>query len=86
VSIALIILAMADTYSHISNSYDEKPWFARVNQLITDDLRNRLDWVGIPFTNTGSGSDAEEVRLLDYACGTGLFSRVSLMPSLHYYI
>jgi len=78
VSLALLIVANANTYSHIADAYDEKPWFAKVNQLVTDDLRDRLDWVGIPFANTGSSSDAKEVRLLDYACGTGLLSRVSL--------
>ncbi|KAF2689310.1 S-adenosyl-L-methionine-dependent methyltransferase [Lentithecium fluviatile CBS 122367] len=63
-------------FDHIHDSYDEKPWFAKVNQLVTNDLRDRLDWVGIPFANTGSSSDAKDVRLLDYACGTGLLSRI----------
>jgi hypothetical protein len=62
--------------SHIANAYDEKPWFAKVNELLTSDLRDRLNWVGIPFVNTDSKSDAEDVRLLDYACGTGGLSRV----------
>jgi SAM-dependent methyltransferase len=36
-----------------------------------------LPWVGIPFANTYSTpSDIGEVRLLDYACGTGLMTRV----------
>jgi hypothetical protein len=62
--------------SHISNSYDDKPWFAKVNELVTNDLRDRLDWVGIPFANTGSSSNVRDVRQLDYACGTGQLSRV----------
>jgi hypothetical protein len=44
--------------------------------MITDHLRGNLDWVGIPFANTVSSSKDANVRLLDYACGTGLFSRV----------
>ncbi|KAL1605413.1 hypothetical protein SLS60_004963 [Paraconiothyrium brasiliense] len=51
-----------------------RPFFAKVNQAVTNDLRNRLDWIGIPFANMGSSSHA--LRLLDYACGTGLMSRV----------
>jgi SAM-dependent methyltransferase len=33
-----------------------------------------LSWIGIPFANTSS--TPLEVRLLDYACGTGLITRV----------
>jgi hypothetical protein len=64
-------------HSAISDSYESKPWFAKVNQQVTDAFRSRLDWVGIPFANTGDANDAKEVRLLDYACGTGLMTRVS---------
>lgn len=63
-------------FDSISNSYDSKPWFAKVNQQVEDALRTDLSWVGIPFANTGSSSDVNEVRLLDYACGTGLMTRV----------
>ncbi|KAF1966231.1 S-adenosyl-L-methionine-dependent methyltransferase [Bimuria novae-zelandiae CBS 107.79] len=63
-------------FDAISETYDTKPFFVKVNQEVTDDLRNRLDWIGIPFTNTGSPSDVDSVRQLDYACGTGLMTRV----------
>ncbi|KAF1963183.1 S-adenosyl-L-methionine-dependent methyltransferase [Byssothecium circinans] len=63
-------------FDHVSDAYDEKPWFAKVNQKITDHLRSNLDWVGIPFANRGASTKDENVRLLDYACGTGLLSRV----------
>ncbi|KAJ4369136.1 hypothetical protein N0V83_006220 [Neocucurbitaria cava] len=63
-------------FNSISDSYDSKPWFAKVNQQVTDALRSDLNWVGIPLANTGSSSDANEVRFLDYACGTGLMTRV----------
>ncbi|KAH7398910.1 S-adenosyl-L-methionine-dependent methyltransferase [Phaeosphaeria sp. MPI-PUGE-AT-0046c] len=62
-------------FDAISDSYDSKPWFAKVNAQVTDTLRSRLDWVGIPFANTGTSSDVKEVTLLDYACGTGLMTR-----------
>ncbi|KAI8934886.1 hypothetical protein NX059_008558 [Plenodomus lindquistii] len=61
--------------SSISESYDAKPWFATTNNKVTDALRSDLPWIGIPFANTDH-SIVEEVRLLDYACGTGLMTRV----------
>ncbi|KNG50288.1 methyltransferase-like protein [Stemphylium lycopersici] len=78
-------------FDAISDSYDSKPWFAKVNNQVTDALRADLSWVGIPLLNNESsssngnnaGNDAttitvntEQVRLLDYACGTGLMTRV----------
>jgi hypothetical protein len=65
------------TCSSISDTYDSKPWFAKVNAQVTEALRSRLDWLGIPFANTESNAATGDVRLLDYACGTGLMSRVS---------
>ncbi|KZM20902.1 uncharacterized protein EKO05_0006350 [Ascochyta rabiei] len=62
-------------FDTISDSYDTKPWFAAVNTQVADELRSRLNWIGIPFANTGSSADGSEVRLLDYACGTGLMTR-----------
>lgn len=81
-------------FSAISDSYDSKPWFAKVNNQVADALRADLSWVGIPLLNNESsssngnnaGNDAttitvntEQVRLLDYACGTGLMTRVCLL-------
>ncbi|KAF2635047.1 S-adenosyl-L-methionine-dependent methyltransferase [Massarina eburnea CBS 473.64] len=63
-------------FDHISDAYDEKPWFALVDQKITHHLRSNLDWVGIPFANTDSSPKDSNVRLLDYACGPGRLSQV----------
>ncbi|KAJ4319668.1 hypothetical protein N0V94_003811 [Neodidymelliopsis sp. IMI 364377] len=62
-------------FDAISDSYDNKPWWSAVNNQVADELRSKLDWIGIPFANMGSSDAAEEVRLLDYACGTGLMTR-----------
>jgi hypothetical protein len=72
--------------SHISDSYDGKPWFAKVNELVTNDLRDRLDWVGIPFVNTDSSANVKDVRQLDYACGTGQLSRVRPHTSAYHHM
>lgn len=64
-------------FDAITDSYDSKPFFIKVNQQVTEHLHANLDWVGVPFINTGSNSnDDRSVRLLDYACGTGFMSRV----------
>lgn len=63
-------------FNNIGDAYDSKPWFAKVNQQVTDFLRARLDWVGIPLSDPVFPSSSTEVRLLDYACGPGLMSRI----------
>ncbi|EOA90913.1 uncharacterized protein SETTUDRAFT_101730 [Exserohilum turcica Et28A] len=61
-------------FDAISDSYDSKPWFAKTNNLVTDALRSDLAWIGVPL---GAGeARTAEIRLLDYACGTGLMTRV----------
>ena len=68
--------ANREYFDKISDHYDSKPWFAKVNQKVTDELQSRLDWLGVPLANLGSSND-KEVKLLDYACGPGIMSRVS---------
>ena len=46
---------------------------------ITEDLRAHRDWLGLKELKASDGSKIEEpdrVRLLDYACGQGLVSKV----------
>lgn len=64
-------------FDSISDSYESKPWWTVVNNKVTDTLRSDLPWIGIPFANTDTDNSAvKDVRLLDYACGTGLMTRV----------
>lgn len=62
-------------FDNISDAYDKKPWFATMNQSVTDYLRSRLEWIGIQTANTDS-PHTKDFRLLDYACGPGLMSRI----------
>ncbi|KAI0975763.1 S-adenosyl-L-methionine-dependent methyltransferase [Xylaria arbuscula] len=63
-------------------SYDEK--HRKLNERLTHELQIRLDFIGADWVSDDDDSDEEggedessrrEVRLLDYACGTGMMSR-----------
>lgn len=64
--------SLTDTYD------DETPWRVKAITQITDAVREHLGWIGVnwakPELDAGI-EEAEKVRLLDYACGTGLISR-----------
>ncbi|KAI0384550.1 S-adenosyl-L-methionine-dependent methyltransferase [Hypomontagnella monticulosa] len=67
--------------------YDSK--HSRLNERLTEEIQARLDWIGVDWANTDdededgirpegepqSTQSRREVRLLDYACGTGMMSR-----------
>ncbi|KAI0542702.1 S-adenosyl-L-methionine-dependent methyltransferase [Xylaria digitata] len=65
-------------------SYDDK--HRKLNERLTRELQARLDFIGVDWASDDEDSDEEgeggdikksrrEVRLLDYACGTGMMSR-----------
>ncbi|KAI3340935.1 S-adenosyl-L-methionine-dependent methyltransferase [Ustulina deusta] len=65
-------------------SYDEK--HRKLHERLTRELQARLDFIGVDWASDDEDSDGEErggnskeprreVRLLDYACGTGMMSR-----------
>ena len=56
-----------------ASSYDSEPWQALLNQ-INEELRAHLDWIGVPWVENRSSE--RQVRMLDYACGPGVASRV----------
>lgn len=65
-------------FDSLTDTYDDAPWRAKAITQITDAVREHLNWIGVnwakPEPNAGV-EEAEKVRLLDYACGTGLISR-----------
>jgi hypothetical protein len=67
-------------------SYDDK--HRKLNERLTRELQARLDFIGVDWASDDSDDEGDEevggnkkprreVRLLDYACGTGMMSRVS---------
>lgn len=61
----------------LAESYDTKPWQREISAQITAELRSKLDFIGVDWLKSSGEDEGREVRLLDYACGTGLVSRVS---------
>ncbi|KAK4987545.1 hypothetical protein LTR50_004578 [Elasticomyces elasticus] len=60
-------------FDDLANSYDTEPWQQKLSAQLTQAIQDRLDWLGVDWaTPEKKGKD---VRLLDYACGTGLVSR-----------
>ena len=68
-------------------------------ERLTAELRARLDFIGVDWANDNDDEDEDEdedtatreatkqerkqVRMLDYACGTGMMSRVSIARPLN---
>lgn len=61
-------------HSEMASQYDSRDWHKKLGNLITNEIRRRLDWFGVDWAKEHDKS--RDVRLLDYACGTGLISRV----------
>ena len=56
-----------------ASSYEAEEWLPLLKQ-ITEELRTHLNWIGVPWIeNEPSG---RQVRMLDYACGPGMASKV----------
>ncbi|RDW92577.1 hypothetical protein BP5796_01971 [Coleophoma crateriformis] len=84
-----------DYFNNEAAQYNGK--FEKTIQAIMEEIQQRLDWIGVDWASDTSSSDGESsaaassaakpssekktVRLLDYACGTGLVSR-ALAPYL----
>jgi len=55
-----------------SKNYDTADWTKKLALQLTVEIRNRLDFIGAPWS---SPLNKDEVKLLDYACGTGMVTR-----------
>jgi hypothetical protein len=73
----------------LAAKYDSQ--HAKSLQQLTEAIQDRLDFIGVNWVADDDGDDdddavdepedvgpAKKVRLLDYACGTGMISRVRI--------
>ncbi|KAK5154051.1 hypothetical protein LTR04_006095 [Oleoguttula sp. CCFEE 6159] len=69
-------------FDDIAAEYDTQPWQRKMAMTLTHGVQERLDWFGVKWKDEGEAEGEEgkrEVKLLDYACGSGMVSR-ALMP------
>ena len=52
-------------------------WVQDLSKQVTKELQSKVDWIGIP-----QQSEGKAVRMLDYACGSGLVSAVRRIEGL----
>ncbi|KAF5552215.1 hypothetical protein FNAPI_7130 [Fusarium napiforme] len=55
-------------FDQVAAEVFKHPWIQRLCNQISDELRQNLDWIGIPEKPDG-------FKMLDYACGNGVASR-----------
>ncbi|RBQ68481.1 hypothetical protein FVER53590_12647 [Fusarium verticillioides] len=55
-------------FDQVAAEVFKHPWIQRICNQISDELRQNLDWIGIPEKPDG-------FKMLDYACGNGVASR-----------
>ncbi|EMC94834.1 hypothetical protein BAUCODRAFT_563881 [Baudoinia panamericana UAMH 10762] len=61
-------------FNDLSATYNAKPWQHKLSQQVSDALQARRDWLGIQWAQSNNKYD-RDVKLLDYACGTGAITR-----------
>ena len=63
--------------SDIAKDYEER--HGKAFEELVNHVRSLKDFIGADWVSEDDEKPTKEVRLLDYACGTGLISRVRVM-------
>ena len=63
------------TTSKLSDEYDEAPWRQKITQQIATALQERKEWTLARWLKPDDMQFGRDVRLLDYACGTGSITK-----------
>ncbi|KAF2773682.1 S-adenosyl-L-methionine-dependent methyltransferase [Teratosphaeria nubilosa] len=58
-------------FNDLAGSYHSKPWQQNLSRQVSEALQQRLHWLGVDWSTVESRREGREVKLLDYACGTG---------------
>lgn len=64
-------------FDSFATSYNIHPWQQKLAAKLTTEIQSRKQWFGVEWTQ--SDGKSKNVRLLDYACGTGAAS-IALWP------
>ncbi|KAI9708407.1 MAG: hypothetical protein M1828_002996 [Chrysothrix sp. TS-e1954] len=59
-------------FDDLAARYDVEPWQQEMSSRVSNEIQNKLDFIGVDWAREG---EQRSVRLLDYACGTGMISR-----------
>ncbi|KAF2499583.1 S-adenosyl-L-methionine-dependent methyltransferase [Lophium mytilinum] len=62
-------------FDNLTDMYDGSPWAKKLGPQLIEAFRSRRDWIGVDFLDEDATNSDKTVRLLDYACGTGMVSR-----------
>ncbi|KAH7018282.1 S-adenosyl-L-methionine-dependent methyltransferase [Microdochium trichocladiopsis] len=68
-----ITLQNQDYFNKEAATYDSR--HADLIQRLTTTIRDNVDFIGADWKTSNATPDGEPVKLLDYACGTGMLSR-----------
>ncbi|KAK4892711.1 hypothetical protein LTR17_027015 [Elasticomyces elasticus] len=60
-------------FNDLSATYNSKPWQHKLSAQVSDALQQNRDWLGVRWSKPDDGG--RDVRLLDYACGTGSITK-----------
>jgi SAM-dependent methyltransferase len=58
----------------MASTYNSKPWQVKISQKVGSALNSRKDWLGASWISPRD-PEGREVKLLDYACGTGAVTK-----------
>lgn len=61
--------------SDLSASYNTKPWQIKLANQVAEALQARKDWLGAQWVDPQEPAGKRDIRLLDYACGTGAITK-----------
>ncbi|KJY01117.1 hypothetical protein TI39_contig302g00005 [Zymoseptoria brevis] len=58
-------------FDDLSSTYNSQPWQKAISSQIGNALLAQKEWMGVPWILPTDQPGRRDVRLLDYACGTG---------------
>ncbi|EGP88280.1 uncharacterized protein MYCGRDRAFT_92754 [Zymoseptoria tritici IPO323] len=63
-------------FDDLSSTYNSQPWQKAISSQIGNALLAQKEWMGVPWILPTDEPGRRDIRLLDYACGTGSITQV----------